>query len=168
MNKTLITYFSRTGNTKKVAEAIYQSLKGEKEIKPIEETYDLQPYNLIFIGFPVHAHSVPYKVEQFLIGIPPNKKIAFFSTHGSLKGHRLSQEALEHASVVASKARVLGTFSCRGKLSLQSLEALGKSPEHQEWTDMAISASTHPDEHDLADAKAFAKEIKTRSSHSHY
>jgi flavodoxin len=168
MNKTLITYFSRTGNTKKVAEAIYQSLEGEKEIKPIEETHDLEVYDLIFIGFPVHSHSVPYKVEQFLKGIPPNKKMAFFSTHGSLKGHRLSQEALEHASVVASQAKVLGTFSCRGKLSLQALEALGKSPEHQEWTDMAASANTHPDEHDLADAKVFAREIKTRSSHSHY
>lgn len=168
MNKTLVTYFSRTGNTKKVAEAIYQSLEGEKEIKPIEEVHDLEPYDLIFIGFPVHSHSVPYKVEQFLKGIPAPKKIAFFSTHGSLTGHRLSQEALEHASVVASKAKVLGTFSCRGKLSLQALEALGKSPEHQEWTEMAASAGTHPDEHDLADAKAFAKAIKTQSSHRRY
>jgi len=168
MKKILVTYFSRTGNTKKVAEAIYQSLEDDKEIKPIEEGLDLQPYHLIFVGFPVHSHSVPYKVEQFLKKIPPDKKIAFFSTHGSLNGHRLSQEALEHATVLASKAKVLGTFSCRGKLSFEALEVLAKSPEHQEWTEMASSANTHPDEHDLADARAFAHEIKTRSFHGHY
>ena len=36
------------------------------------------------------------------------------------------------------------------------------------WADMAASASTHPDEHDIADAKAFAKWVLTMSAHGHY
>ena len=32
--KTLVTYMSQTGNTKRVAEAIFKEIKGKKEIKP--------------------------------------------------------------------------------------------------------------------------------------
>ena len=165
MRKTLVTYFSRTGNTKKVAEAIFAALDGEKDLKPIEDAHPLDAYSLLFIGFPVQSHSVPYKVEQFLKTIPAKKKIALFCTHGALPGHRLSREAIEYAVVLAAQAKVLGTFAVRGRLSMQALEALGQSPEHQEWTDMAASANTHPNETDLAEAAVFARQIRTLSLH---
>jgi flavodoxin len=165
MHKTLVTYFSRTGNTKKVAEAIFAGLDGDKDLKSMEEAHPLDAYSLVFIGFPVHSHSVPYKVEEFLKTIPAGKKIALFCTHGALPGHRLSREAIEYAVVLAAKAKVLGTFAVRGRLSMQALDALGRSPEHQEWTDMAASANTHPNETDLAEAKAFARRIRTLSVH---
>ncbi|MFO7979994.1 MAG: flavodoxin family protein [Candidatus Aminicenantes bacterium] len=166
MERTLVTYFSHTGNTKKVAEAIYENIQGEKQIKSFKEVEkkDFEDYDLIFIGFPVHSHSVPIVMESFIKKIPPNKKIAFFSTHGSLTGSRLSREAIEHATVLAAKAKLLGSFSCRGKVSLEALEYLEKSPEHKAWTDMAASANTHPDENDLNEAGSFAKWIMTLAS----
>jgi flavodoxin len=166
MEYTLVTYFTQTGNTKKVAEAIYNNIEDDKQIMPISEVQnqDIEDYDLIFIGFPVHSHGVPFAVETFIKKIPRDKKIAFFSTHGSLTGGRLSREAIEHASVLASRARLLGTFSCRGKVSLRALETLEKSPEHRAWTDMAASASTHPDEHDLIEAASFANWIITLAS----
>jgi len=165
MHKTLVTYFSRTGNTKNVAEAIFESLDGDKTLKPIDEVSNLDDYSLIFIGFPVQAHSVPFKAEEFLKKVPPGKKIALFMTHGSLPGHRLALEAIEYAVVLASRAKVLGTFSCRGKLSMQALDFLGQSPEHHEWAEMAASASTHPNATDLDEARVFARFIKTKSLH---
>lgn len=167
MFKALVTYFSRTGNTKKIAESIYEALAAEKEIKPVEEVLDVDAYDVVFIGFPVYSHGVPLAVESFLKKLPLHKKIALFSTHGSLSGGLLSRTALEHASVLASKAKVVGTFSCRGKVSLAALEVLSKSPEHEAWTDMAASAGSHPDEHDLADARAFARWVITLSRHHH-
>ncbi len=161
MSKILVTYFSLSGNTKKVAEAIYEELDGEKTLKKVDEIQDLSLYDLLFIGFPVHSHSVPFKIEELLKKIPPGKKIALFSTHGSLTGSRLSREALEHATILASKAKILGTFSCRGKVSLQAMEVLSKSPEHKAWTEMAASARTHPDENDLEDARVFTNWIMT-------
>ncbi len=165
MAKTLVTYFSRTGNTKLVAEAVFEALGGEKEIKPMAEAGDLASYGLLFVGFPVHAHSAPYHAEIFLKRVPPGKKIALFSTHGSVMGSRLSVEALEYASVLVSRARLLGTFSCRGKVSMQALEVLMRSPEHVAWADMAASAATHPNARDLEDAKAFAGRIMSLSAH---
>ena len=78
MPKTLVTYFSQTGNTKKIAEAIFEALEGEKTIQPIDEIQQLEEYNLIFIGFPVYSHSLPLKIQDFIKNIPENKKIAFF------------------------------------------------------------------------------------------
>lgn len=163
MLRTLIIYFSKTGNTKKIADAIYMALEGNKVIKPINELQEseLEEYSLIFIGFPVYSHSIPFPLEGILKNILPNKKIALFSTHGSLTGSRLSREALEYATVLTSKAKVLGSFSCRGKVSPKALEVLEKSPEHKAWTEMAASASTHPDENDLEDARSFARWIMT-------
>ena len=166
MENTLVTYFTQTGNTKKVAEAIYESIEGDKQIMPISDIQKegIEDYDLIFIGFPVHSHGVPFAMESFIKKIPPDKKIAFFSTHGSLTGGRLSREAIEHATVLASRTRLLGTFSCRGKVSLSALEILNKSPEHSAWADMAASAGTHPDEDDLKEAASFAKWITTLAS----
>jgi len=104
MMKILVTYLSQTGNTKKIAEAIFESLEGDKSIKPMDEVQEIENYSLIFIGFPVHSHSVPYKIEIFLRKIPRGKKIALFSTHGSLTGGRLAREALEHAVSQISRA----------------------------------------------------------------
>jgi len=161
MSRTLVTYFSKTGNTKKIADAIYMTVANDKAIKPVNELQEqeIEEYSLIFIGFPVYSHSIPFPLERILKNIPPTKKIALFSTHGSLTGSRLSREALEYASLLASKAKVLGSFSCRGKVSPQALEVLEKSPEHKAWAEMAVSASTHPDESDLEDARSFARWI---------
>ena len=167
MHKILVAYLSLTGNTKKVAEAIYESLPLPKDLKPIAEAAGLDEFDLIFAGFPVHSHSVPAKVEKFLRAIPPGKKVALFSTHGSLAGSRLSREAIEHAVVTASQAKIISTFSCRGKVSPQALETLRQSPEHEAWADMAVSASTHPNEHDLEDARTFARWVVTLSRSDH-
>jgi flavodoxin len=161
MKSILVTYYSVTGNTKLVAQAIHDALPEPKEIKPIDEVADLSPYSLLFVGFPVMSHSVPYKAEVFLRRIPVRSKVALFCTHGSLTGSSLAREALEYATVCCSQTEIIGTFTCRGKVSHSALEALKKSPEHEAWAEMAASATTHPDAADLEDARSFAKWILT-------
>ncbi len=163
MSKILVTYYSRSGNTREVAKAIYEAVEGKKALRPINEltSGEIEGFDLVFIGFPVHSHTVPHAIHDFIKGIPEGKKIAFFSTHGSLAGSRLSREALESATVLAAKARVLGTFACRGRVSPEAMEVLQKTPEHKAWTGMAVSAQTHPDSQDLAEARNFASWILT-------
>lgn len=163
MSKTLVTYVSQTGNTKSIAEAIFAAIEGEKSIKSAEDVLDadLNEFSLIFIGFPVHSHSISFKAESLMKRIPKKKKIALFSTHGSLTGSHLSRKALEYAAVVGSHTLILGTFSCRGKVSMHALDVLSRSPEHKAWADMAASAHSHPDDNDLADARSFAQWVQT-------
>ncbi len=53
--RVLVAYLSQTGNTRRVAEAIYEEIEAEKEIKPLSEVESLEGYDLAFIGFPIHA-----------------------------------------------------------------------------------------------------------------
>jgi flavodoxin len=159
MMKILVTYFTQTGNTEKVARAIYEAIGAQKEILPVDEVKDPARYDIIVCGFPVHAHSVPLSVEHFIKQILPGKKIALFATHGSLRGGELATTAIEHAASLASKLKVLGTFGCRGKVDPKIIEALLKKPEHRAWAETAKSAVSHPDESDLEDARHFAKKV---------
>ena len=101
--KALITYYSQTGNTKKLAQAVYDGIeRAGKDILPIDETGTLEDYDVIFCGFPVQAHSVPEKAESFLKKIPKGKKIALFATHGSLRGGTLAITAFYKALSLTS------------------------------------------------------------------
>ena len=58
--KTLVTYYSESGNTEKLAKAIHEGLEAtDNEIAEIGEEKKFDSYDLIFVGFPVHGSSVP-------------------------------------------------------------------------------------------------------------
>jgi len=90
--KVLVTYYSQTGNTEKVARAIYEAVTAQKEMKPVAQAA-AAGYDLVFCGFPVQAHSVPGKMAEFVKGLPKGQKTAFFATHGSLRGGQLPRQA---------------------------------------------------------------------------
>jgi len=162
--KALVTYYSETGNTEKLARAIYEAIQIEKELKSIKDVQNIKGYDIIFCGFPCHAHSVPGKAISFVKGLPEGQKVAFFSTHGSLRGGQLPKQAFEHAIGLASKGKVLGHFGCQGKVDHKLIDALIKQPEHKAWAEEALSAEGHPDQHDLADAKKFSAEMIAKLS----
>ena len=105
--KALVVYYSESGNTEKLAKAIYDGINiPEKQIVPIDEA-NPNDRDVIFVGFPVHASSVPAKVEKFIKSVPEGKKVAFFITHGSLRGGQLAISALYYAFSLALKVTVL-------------------------------------------------------------
>ena len=60
--KTLVTFYSETANTEKLANAVLEGIvQTEKEIMPIKEVSGVDGYDLIFCGFPVQSSSVPAK-----------------------------------------------------------------------------------------------------------
>jgi len=157
--KALVTYYSETGNTEKLARAIYEAIPIAKELKPVQNVESAAGYDIIFCGFPVLAHSVSGKVQPFIKGLPEGQKVAFFSTHGSLRGGQLPKQAFEHAIGLAPKATILGHFGCRGSVDQKIIDALMQKPEHRAWAQEAQSAEGHPDQGDLEDAKKFALEM---------
>lgn len=161
--KVLVTYYSETGNTEKLARAIYEGIEREdKTLKPISEAGGLEEYDVILCGFPVQASSVPAKAEAFLRTVPEGKHLAVFATHGSLRGGQLAISAFHYAMSLAPKASVIGTFGCRGTVKPALVEALMNKPEHRFWALEAQSAKGHPDEADLEDGKQFARWMMTK------
>jgi flavodoxin len=157
--KALVVYYSESGNTEKLAKAIYEGIKiSDKKIATIGNA-NAEDYDVIFVGFPVQASSVPAKVEKFIKEVPKGKMVAFFVTHGSLRGGQLAITALYYAFSLALELTVLGTFGCRGEVSADVIEALLKKPEHRAWAMEAQSAAGHPDDADLEDGKEFAKSM---------
>lgn len=162
--KVLVAYYSDTGNTKKVADAVYDAIgESEKEICLAKEASNLSDYDLIFCGFPVQSMGLPAKMEEFVKGIPEGKNVAFFATHGSLRGGELAITAFYAALGLAKNLKVMGTFGCRGVVKQAIVDALLKKAEHRGWALEAQSAVGHPDEADLEDAKAFAVSMVTKA-----
>jgi flavodoxin len=165
--KTLVTFYSETANTEKLANAVLEGIvQTEKEIMPIKEVSGVDGYDLIFCGFPVQSSSVPAKTEAFIKSIPRGKNVAFFATHGSLRGGQLAVTAFYYALTLASHLNVLGTFGCRGKVKQKIIDELIQKPEHKAWAEEAQSAAEHPNATDLEEGKEWAKWMVARA-HSH-
>jgi flavodoxin len=109
--KTLIVYYSKTGNTKYVAQKIAEQLNGElseisdkknrkgklnfvksgyesirKKLTEIEVNKKIDDYDFVIVGSPVWAGKIPPATRTFLVKNDfNNKKIAFFVTIGGDK-----------------------------------------------------------------------------------
>jgi len=163
--KVLVTYYTQTGNTEKIARAISEAIPFEKELLPVQDVKTLEGYDIIFAGFPVQAHSVPAAFLPFFKKLPAGQNIAFFCTHGSRRGGHLPKQAIEHAIGLASQMKVLGTFCVRGKVNPQVIDSLANKMQHQAWAEEAAGASEHPTAADLADAQAFTTTILAKIRH---
>ena len=162
--KALVTFFSQTGNTEKVARAIHEGIEAaEKDFAKISEVTDTSGYDLIFCGFPVHAHRVPHSMEDFLDKLPEGTKVALFATHGSLRGGIMAVQAFHHGITIGHGLNILGTFGCRGKVRQSVLDKLEEKAENWAWVMEARSAAGHPDGSDLADAAGFARTMITKA-----
>ena len=148
--KVLVAYFSESGNTEKLAKAVFEAVESsQKEVLPIQEVSGVDGYDVIFIGFPVHAHSVPGKVVTFAKTLAEGQKVAYFATHGSLRGGELAVTAFYHALSIVKNAIILGTFGCRGQVKQKIIDGLMQKAEHRAWAQEAQGAVGHPDEADL-------------------
>lgn len=163
--RILVAYYSKTGNTKKVAEAMKEALEGiTVTVLPVQDVQDTEGYALIFCGFPVQAHSVPVPAQTFIKKVNAGQKLALFSTHGSLREGRMPREAIESAIGIAKNARILGSFTCRGQVESEIIDALMNKPEHKAWAIEATTASGHPDKVDLEEAQAFARDMVKKAN----
>lgn len=150
--KVMVAYMSLTGNTKKVAEAIFDEIQEEKEIKELGEVQTLKGYDLAFVGFPIHREGPPDNVKSFLERHAKDKKLALFITHAMPPGLEMLEDVLTKCKDLAAEADLLGTFDCQG-------EQLLKSPDPNMQKFGTMRALNHPDDTDIENAKVFASDI---------
>lgn len=165
--KILITYFSQTGNTEKIAKSIYEGCKGhEVELKPINEvdSSSLNNYDLLFLGSGIYASRVNKSLVDLVIAdseLP--SKLVFFNTHASKvpyqDGFRVVKEKIGETS------EIIAEFDCCGDnigipeaMRNSMLERLPpekrkEAEEHQKWL------KGRPNEEDLQNAKEFAQNL---------
>ena len=162
--KTLVTYYSDTGNTRKVAEAIFGEVGGEKEIKDMGGVESIEGYDLTFVGFPIHAFAPPGPVKLFLQDKCKGRRVALFMTHAQREDFDELDGWLETCRNAAEGAEVVGAFSCQGEIQESILEVMSSNedPYMQKLARGASTSKGQPDESRLERARSFAREVMAR------
>jgi flavodoxin len=166
LKKILVTYISWTGNTRKVAEAVFGAISGDKELKELGSVSGLSGYDLIFVGFPVHGlGNPPDEAVDFLTKYCPGKAIALFVTHGAPEDSPFIPEWLENCRLSCAGAKVVGIFHCQGQIVQSELDKILQNPDPvwQERAGNLALSKGQPDASRLQRARDFAIEILKRA-----
>jgi flavodoxin/ferredoxin len=152
--KSVVIYYSQTGNTKKIAGAIRDGING---LVPCDlarlqdvDTPDLVPYDLIGLGAPVWHRREPANLMNFIeytMNQVEGKHGFAFCTHGLQPGRFLARVV----PMMTQKGLTVGGW--------QTWYCSVTMPEKPKpyFTD------GHPDEIDLEEARSFGREIAERS-----
>lgn len=160
--KLLVAYMSISGNTKKIAEAIFEELPDTKEIKPLNEIENLDDYDFSFIGFPVHQFGAPKQIKEFFEQHTIGKNVALFVTHATgLHMKNILEPQLIRCKELAKNANLKGFYNCQGALSEQVAERMlnHEDPQLRKFAEMRKFTLGRPNEEEIMNARKFAKEI---------
>ena len=162
--KVLIVYHSISGNTKKVADAIYKEIRADKEMKTLDDVKDLKGYDLSFIGFPIHAYGPSKEAREFLEKKVAGRDIALFITHSAPEDEPQVQTWLAACKIAASGANIVGVFDCQGQLAQNVKEMMLGSKDSQliAWAERSHETIGQPDRNRLKKAARFAKDVMGR------
>jgi flavodoxin len=147
--KSLVVYSSKTGNTKKLAETVFENIKGEKKISTTEAAPDPDGYDFIAVGFWFQAGKPDPETAKYLPKIKKNKRLFLFATHGAGAGSDHAKKGMKQAKELAPEANFAGSFSCQGEVNPKVLEKVKAKPQPPAWVNDAPKAIGHPDDSDM-------------------
>lgn len=150
----IVIYSSKSNNTKKVAEAIAEEMGCAS--KPVGEGEDISGYDTVAVGFWYQAGQPDPASQEFLATLA-GKKVFLFGTHGAAVGTPPADNGMAKAKELAVGATVIGTFNCPGEVGAKVLEMAAAKDPQPPWLAAAPDAKGHPDNADLAAAKAAVK-----------
>ncbi len=162
--KALVAYLSKTGNTKKVAQAIFEEISDEKEIKPIDEVESLEGYDIAFLGFPIHAMGPDKKTVKLLEKHCINgRNVALFITHMAPEDAKELPTWLDKFRQTASGANMVGVFDCQGQVakSIKLFMSIAPDAKLHAWAKQDNSKG-QPDKARLDRARAFSRDVMKR------
>ena len=160
--QVIIVYSSRTGNTKKIAEAVHEVIPQAPcvavESAPSPST--LEKGSLLILGYWVDKGTLDDAAKRYLEGIQ-NIKVALFGTMGA-------DPTSEHAKIVENavcatvptSCECLLSFICQGKIDPRLVEQMKTTKYGFIVPDSLVSmAATHPDEEDLSKVQKIFGEL---------
>ena len=111
--KLAVRYYSRGGNTKKIAEAIAKAVG--VEAKPVSEPLT-EDVDILFLGSAPYAFDIDDEVKKFISGIHVSVgKVVNFSTSAAVKSTRkYVEKLLADKKIPVAKEE----FSCRGAFAM--------------------------------------------------
>lgn len=147
-----ITYSSRTGNTKELAQIINENLNnsiyyGEHDIKALDA-------DRLYIGFWTDKGTCDSKTIEFLKQVE-NKEIFLFGTAGFGESEQYFNQIIDNVkSIIKDNNKIIGSFMCQGKMpqSVRDRYIKLQNNENYEKYQMLINnfdkALEHPNNND--------------------
>lgn len=162
--KIAIIYSSITGNTEKVAQAIYDSLPGEKYLfKTMHDQYNVEEFDIILIGYWCRKTFMDTLSLNLLRQIK-GKKVGAFGTAGMYPDSEYGYQCRARVKeVISLENEFIGEFLCQGKIPeerTQKRMVLPKDDPHyldEEGVKRHLESRKHPDAQDLCNAQVFFK-----------
>jgi flavodoxin len=138
--KTEVIYYSRSGNTKKVADTIAQALGQVSKV--VTPDFSLDDVDILFLGAGAYANKVEKGMTEFIKTLNNSqvKNVALFGTYGWHKNFLdYMRDLLKSQGINVIEE----TFSCKGRLFF-------------------FIYRKHPDDQDLRQAQEFAKVVREK------
>jgi len=156
--KSMVVYSSRTGNTKLVAEAVFDVLPGERRIYPVAEAPPADDCDFVAVGFWVDK-GCPDSAAAAYMKTLRGLAVGIFGTLGARPDSDHARECVRRAVDLVSGNRVVGTFLCQGRIdpavvAVMKKQAADVHPMTPERMASIRAAESHPDETDLKNARA--------------
>ena len=166
-----IIYSSCTGNTKKLAETIKDTLKNQNIIYFGKVVENIPEADFYLIGSWTNKGQASDDIVHFVKKLK-HKKIAYFGTAGyggSEDYYRTLYERLKN--LIDDSNQIIGYFYCQGKMPMQVRERYVQMiTEHPEDTKLNVSiqnfdeALSHPDEIDLENLRKWINSLSLSKS----
>ena len=160
-----VIYQSKSGNTRLLAEQIYETLNTEeKEIIDIDITTDIPDADVYFVGFGIHNRFCSMDVLDILEQISGGH-IVLFATCGYLPTEQYKVNLETHMEAwLPENADYLGMFLCQGTVETDRRKIMiGQMPsKEKELEHMFELGSVHPDQEDISSVTDFTIDIQTQ------
>lgn len=161
---SMVVYSSKTGNTKKIAEAIYEILPEPAAIFPVESAPAPDDYDFIAMGFWVDKGTADQAAMNYMKSIK-GKKIGLFMTLGAYPDSEHAAGSMANAKEYVADNEILGDFICQGKVDPRLVSWMEKNqgdhphamnPERKARLE---EAAKHPNEQDCRKAQERFRDI---------
>lgn len=163
--KSLIVYSSKTGNTRKLAEAILSVLPAGTEIFPVEKAPDPDGYDFVAVGYWVDKGTANAEMAEYLPKVR-GKKVGVFFTLGAFPDSEHARKSCDNGIALLGEAcEVVAKYWCQGAIDPKLTSWMSKLPEghphapNPERLRRWEEAAKHPDDADLEAAKKAFKDL---------
>ncbi|MDD3140365.1 MAG: flavodoxin family protein [Lachnospiraceae bacterium] len=162
-----IIFVSKTGNTEKLAKAIYESIPdNSKDIQRLTEESEYDLADTVFVGFWTDHGTCSMEVLNYLSELH-DKNIVLFGTCGMGADEAYYRRIEKQVNVwISDDNNYLGIFMCQGKMPMNIRNKYEAILEQGNQDDKALKmirnfdeALLHPNQEDYEKADAFVNKI---------
>jgi len=161
--KAAVIYSTKTGNTKKIAEAVLGAMPAGTELFDVKEAPPPDGFDLIAMGFWVDKGVADESAASYMKTITGKKVFSFF-TLGAFPDSAHAEECVKKSEEqYGGGCEVIGTFRCQGAIDPKLIEWMKKlpadhphAPDEERRTRWA-EAAKHPNQ---ADCDAAAEAVR--------